>query len=346
MKPTPEPKTHRQYLRSPSDMALELKEFHDLQKSMAEAGFDRRITFGIPAIDSVVRSMFAGTLTTFLGRPSHGKSFTAKFLAARRLKLIRAAGLKGPRVVFVTLEEDHRLVYMTMAEMTTRYEHVMAQTQDIDLFDMEIMSKGIDLPLWLITDTPNKPVLSLEKAAKFTVQEMARQLDQALRDFTGTHVDSIFVDYAQLFPAEGKWGDGDSKVTQVMQIVEELRLIGRLVKAPVVMCAQAQRGVDGRTYPIPAMGDAQWASSIEQYSDVMFGCAMPNRWSRATTNQGMQLGGREWSARELETPMMVLRLLKQRLGRGTGEWMLQPRFDTGILEEVASPDLNEDFTLQ
>ena len=108
---------------------------------------------------------------------------------------------------------------------------------------------------------------------------------------------------------------------------------------PAVVGVQARREVDDRVVKIPEMRDAQWASSIEQTSDKVFGL-----WRPCQTEEGGNLvqieGAGEYVVNDR---LMIVRMLKQRGDKGRHTWGMYfaPEYlKLAEMERVNAPPLD------
>lgn len=104
-----EPVDVRQYVMTPADVSNDVIELLRAAKSDDW----RVVDTGLVELDEVV-TLYPGSLTGILGRPSMGKSLWAKALARRELERIARSGRKDECVVYVTLEEAPAVIGMAL----------------------------------------------------------------------------------------------------------------------------------------------------------------------------------------------------------------------------------------
>jgi len=133
-------------------------------------------------------------------------------------------------------------------------------------------------------------------------------------DFNVKPVLMLF-DYMQLIPVPG-FRDRIQRVTEVPIQIKELAL---RIGCPAVVGVQARREVVDREEKMPEMRDAQWASSIEQTSDKIFGLWRPCR----TENEGdtLEIQGAD-GIYTVHERLLFIRLLKQRGDVGRHTWAM------------------------
>jgi hypothetical protein len=131
----------------------------------------------------------------------------------------------------------------------------------------------------------------------------------------------MLFDYMQLIPVDN-YRERVQQVTEVPIRIKELAL---RIGAPAVVGVQAARKVDDRQEQIPTMNDAQWASSIEQTCDKIFGLWMPSKTHRL--GQLIELGEETMPVTE---NLLIMRMLKQRFDRGRYTWPLH--FDPALIQ--------------
>jgi len=131
----------------------------------------------------------------------------------------------------------------------------------------------------------------------------------------------LLLDYLQMLPVEGP----GRPFEKIQQIPPQLKQLSMRLKIPVIAAVQAGRDVDKRGHKLPQMHDAQWASTIEQASDVVL-----SLWRLSLTEKIgdiVKLNGQEIAVTE---DMLLLGLVKQRGGPAPGKWLL--KFDPATLK--------------
>jgi len=126
----------------------------------------------------------------------------------------------------------------------------------------------------------------------------------------------VLLDYVQIIPVQR----ASERVNQVSEAVIRAKELAQRIGVPIVAGVQARREVDSYKVPIPEKADAQWASSIEQTVDKLFGL-----W-RPTLSPGFKdktIDLEEMDGSLLVSPeLLILRMLKQRFEDGRWTWAL------------------------
>ena len=89
------------------------------------------------------------------------------------------------------------------------------------------------------------------------------------------------------------------------------------VGCPAILAVQASREVDKRQEKIPTLTDAQWASSIEQTCDKVFGLWRP--WQTEEHDAVIEIEDQSFQVTET---LLIMRMLKQRFESGRWTWGL------------------------
>jgi len=277
---------------------------------------DPGIQFGIPSVDKRVIPMRAGELVSFIARPGHGKTSMLAYLARSVGKRLMATPDDNRVVVYVTWEQSsEELTSFFLADDTHSVSDVAWGRVDLDTIRAQAI-KGVHLPVWVIGH-------GIGRAGEFHIPRMTpdvvlRAIETMEQDH-GRKPALMLFDYLQLIPVD-QARDRIQQVTEVPILVKELAL---RVGAPAVVGVQARREVDDRADKLPELRDAQWASSIEQTSDKVFGLWRPVLTEKES--QFIELGERRVKVTET---LLLLRMLKQRGDAGRYTWAMHfaPQF--------------------
>ena len=115
----------------------------------------------------------------------------------------------------------------------------------------------------------------------FSDSELSEILDELyIDDTTGINVTAmkgklrrvknlglIIVDYLQLMETEKKRKDG-SRVNEVAEITRGLKIMGKELGVPIIVCSQLSRGTD-KEKKRPVLSDLRESGSIEQDADMV-----------------------------------------------------------------------------
>lgn len=292
----------RQLVHTPAELVSEFVAW--AEHNQADPG----IKFGIPSVDQRVIPMRAGELVSFIARPGHGKTSMLAYLARTVGKRLMADPDDKRVVVYVTWEQSsEELTSFFLADDTRSVSDVAWGRVDLDAIRAQAI-KGVHMPVWVIGH-------GIGRAGEINVPRMTPEVVlkaiETMEQDHGRKPALILFDYLQLIPvAHG--GDRMQQVTEVPILVKELAL---RVGAPAVVGVQARREVDDRPDKLPELRDAQWASSIEQTCDKVFGMLRPTLYRQ----DFVQLGDKELKVTE---NLLLLRMLKQRGDAGSYTWAL------------------------
>lgn len=315
--PHPDRDLNRLYAKTPAEMAKRRIEF---QRQLEAGEFERtRLSFGIPSVDQIVRTLWAGRLATILGRPSNGKTSLMVHLARHKAAQIKAAGAGSKQyVLFVSLEEDGVDISHALTNDPTVLEMMDGA------YDRERLTRSshysVETPVWIIDyETTELAELDYNDLPALTVQQIYREIQNIESEF-GARPAAIFVDYAQILDTEErKWGN-QSRVDSIGVALKTLRKIGKLAGCPVVVGVQANRSADARRpVPVPEPGDAYNSDEIYHASDVMLSIWYPHRYPSDVHGGAIDIDGVIYT---VDPALFWLQLLKQRKGQGRARWML------------------------
>ena len=292
----------RQLVHTPAEMMTELVQWAEgIQR-------DPGITFGIPAIDSVVIPMRPGNLVCFIARPGHAKTSLLVYLARQEAKRILERGTQeSEAVVYTTWEQtSEELTAMLMADIDMDFSDISWGRADLETLKRKAI-KGVKQPVWIIGHGISRAGLSIPR---MTPDLVLAAIESMKQDFGITPTMMLF-DYLQLIPTRV----AKERVQQVTEMPIRLKELAMRIGAPAVAAVQAGRDVDTRTPPIPEMNDAQWASSIEQTADKVFSLWRPIK--TMDENDQVEVSGQTYDVNET---LLIVRLLKQRGDRGRHTW--------------------------
>lgn len=274
------------------------------------------ITWGIKELDDVILPLRPGELVVLMGRPGHGKTSLALWLALRVAREIKAEqeekDERDNRVACIcsweqTVEELETII-QSRGELTT--SDLIWGNVDADAIRRRVVDRA-RLPLWIIGYSM---LHAGEEMPRMTPDIIFSAIEEMERKYD-THPKPALVvfDYLQLIPVPSA-RDRVREVTEATLRAKELAL---RIGAPIILCVQASREADKRNPPIPALGDCQWSSGVEQAADLVLACVRPFQISGLQT---IKLDdGREV---EVNENVLILRILKQRFGIGYGTFAL------------------------
>jgi len=261
------------------------------------------IRFGVAAIDRKVIPMRAGDLVSIIARPGHGKTSLLAYFA--REEAARIQDREGNEcVVYVTWEQSaEELEAFFQADDKCSITDIAWGRADLDTVRKRAVKRAT-VPIWVIGHGISRAGM---KVPRMTPDVVLSAIETMKADF-GVQPALMLFDYMQLIPVP-RAADRVQQVTEVPHRIKELAL---RVGAPAVVGVQAGRDVDKRTIKIPEMSDAQWASSIEQTSDKVFGLWRPYQTEDPNTQVEIE-SGKRYTVNER---LLIIRMLKQRGDRG------------------------------
>lgn len=284
----------------------------------------RLVTLGHHALDRDI-AIYPGSLTGILGRPSMGKSMVCKWIARREVRGIVESGREGECVVYVTLEEAPAVIGMALDGWDLSIQDVVRGRFDLEDATRRALYLA-KLPLFLIR---HPGLLAGRVAPALTPQRLYESIEQLVADYPSDPAKPrmrptlVILDYVQLLQGDDLAMTEQTKTAQVTAAIEGAKNLAVRLQVPVVMAVQAGRQTDHRADFMPTMTDAQWASAIEQACDLVLGVHRPVRRDDLADDLGsggpvhVKVNGKSYL---VNNRLMVLGLVKQRAGKGTGRY--------------------------
>jgi replicative DNA helicase len=267
------------------------------------------VRWGVPAIDRIVIPAHPGDVVALIARPGHAKTSISCYLARTEANRIIREELKDKVVVYVSIEQ-------AVEEMEAFFQ----SGSDYSATDMAwgrvpmetIIKKSlerVEVPVWLMGESATERI----RHPRMTVENIYGALQEMGESF-GKTPSLVIIDYVQIIAVETY----KDRVAQVGEAVVRSKELAKAIQCPVILCAQASRIVD--TYApmkMPQMGDAQWASAIEQTADKIFGLWRPILTDRK--KEEIKVNGTEYP---ITDNLIVIKLLKQRFEKAGRTWAL------------------------
>jgi len=302
---------YRHFVHTPAELGREYVQWAERLKQTPG------ISFGIPAVDKWVLPAHPGDVISFIGRPGHGKSSLLAWFALQEAARIQARDAVGKEaVVYVTYEQAaEELEALFESGKSYRNSDLARGKVDLELVRKQAIDRA-SLPIWVIGHGLDRVDL---KAPRMTPDVVYAAIETMQTEYQ-VKPTLILVDYMQLIPISGTT-DRIQAVTEVPIRVKELAM---RVGCPAMLAVQASRDVDRREEPIPTLADAQWASSIEQTCDKVFGLWRP--WQTQKPYKPVMVNDQTYPNTET---LLVIRMLKQRFESGRWTWALY--FDPALL---------------
>jgi replicative DNA helicase len=300
---TAEQPDYKNLIHTPADLGAEYLAWAEKIRS------DPGIQFGVSAIDRVVIPMRAGELISLIARPAHGKtSLLAYFARIEAQRIIAREMEQQEAVVYVTWEQSaEELEAFFQADGEHSISDIAWGRADLDVIRRQAVKRA-GVPIWVIGHGIGR---AGKRSPRMTPEIVLDAIEGMALEFHGVKPTLVIFDYMQLIPVPG-FRDRVQQVTEVPICIKELAL---RIGCPAIVGVQARREVDDRAIKIPEMRDAQWASSIEQTSDKVFGLWRP--CVTETHGDIIDIGTDKYTVNDR---LLIIRMLKQRGDRGRHTW--------------------------
>lgn len=213
---------------------------------------------GIRALDSIIKGVGVGDLILLGGATSSGKT---------SLALEIAANVSGPdaAVAFWSLEMEEDELATRLASRASSVDY--AQIRDAGAMEEAEFRKWVG-------GAKKAEVLNLRLIPK-RVRDVAGGFAALMRAKAeaGGKLRLIVVDYAQLVR-----GPGRERTQQMVEVSMGLKLLGRLVGAPVLALVQIDRKIGSREDRRPQLTDIRETGQFENDADVVLMCHRESYW--------------------------------------------------------------------
>jgi replicative DNA helicase len=207
------------------------------------------IPTGFTDLDDLLGGLHPSELVILAARPSVGKTALAVNVAANLAS-------QGYQVLFVSLEQGRE-------ELAERW---LAMLAGVDLYDLRSAHRLNELQLEALESVSVEQRAAPVRVDDRTEQTVLRIAAAARRLKSLGRLDCLVVDYLQLLKAE------DSRLPrheQVGQMSRRLKLLARELACPVVVLAQLNRAMEGRSDSTPRLSDLRESGSLEQDADAV-----------------------------------------------------------------------------
>ena len=225
------------------------------------------LSTGLSELDAKTTGLQAGDLIIIAARPSMGKSLLAQNISDR-------AALAGNRVAFFSLE-------MTTQQLINRAISAAAGVPH----DKVRSAKNIDADDWNKIERVAEQVQAMpamwSEASGQTIDQIIAQIRRAHAQKPLT---AVFIDYLGLIrlPKSERRHD-----LLVGDITRQLKDQAKQLNIPIVLLAQLNRGVEGRTNKRPTLADLRDSGEIEQHADVVIFIHREEYFDRASEMKGV-----------------------------------------------------------
>lgn len=208
------------------------------------------IDTGIRTLDALIGGFKPGQLVVVGARPSMGKTALLLSIARHQARVMRR------HIGVVSLEMSREELVDRLIAMETGLNLAAIRNHRLrDDTGVGTLYSGFgivgDWPI-SIDDEPSQPIA--------TIRARARALHRR------TPLECLYVDYLGLVG----WGPNDRNENEALTVISKgLKALARELAIPVVVLAQLNRNVEGRSSHVPTLADFRGSGSIEQDADVV-----------------------------------------------------------------------------
>jgi replicative DNA helicase len=210
-----------------------------------------------------------GTMATICGRPGHCKStFLGLVGKYHARKIVEEGRQMDEAIVHITWEqsvEELEAFYQSDGEFTA--SDIAWGKVPLEVIERRAAHRQF-LPVYMIgLSITRKHSGDLPRMFLNTVLKTVELLQ---RDNIQPRL--LLMDYVQIIPVP----HARDRVQQVTEVAPRVKEVAARIGAPALVAVQAAREVEERAWQVPQKRDSQWASSIEQAADTMFGIWRPS----------------------------------------------------------------------
>ncbi len=207
------------------------------------------ISTGFRELDDILGGFQKGELTIIAARPSCGKTSVA-------LALMRTHILTGGTAFFVSLEQSRMAIARRLLAAQANVNTHILRTGDLRPEETRRLQTARnvlrDRKLIIDDDGEKKPSYIVANARRLKASD---------------NIGMLVLDYIQLIEPEDKRAN---KEEQIGQAARKLRALAKELDIPVIILAQLNREVEGRTNPEPKLADLRDSGQLEQHADVVW----------------------------------------------------------------------------
>lgn len=222
--------------------------YDKLQKLTSENADDYKgYPTGFGDLDRVITGLNKSDLILIGARPAMGKTSLA-------LNLARNVSVIGKRkVLFFSLEMTKEQLAQRILSTEARVESTKMRTGQLSSDEWVRIAAA--------TSALNDCPLYFDDTSGITVQEIKAKVRKE------KNVDVVIIDYLGLITSSQRT---ENRVQEISQITRNLKLMAKDLNIPVVVCAQLNRGTEGRNKSHrPQLSDLRESGSIEQDADIV-----------------------------------------------------------------------------
>ncbi len=276
------------------------------------------VDWGVPSMDvfGKVVPMRPGEVAGIIGRPGHGKSSIAAYLAKYNAnKIVAEQNEKTECVCFVTYEQSvEELEAFFQAGEDYSLEDLAWGKIEMDAIIKRALERP-KLPVW----TLGSSVIKRHKYIRMTIDNVYSALQQMETEFH-VHPRLICMDYLQIIPVE----HGRQRVEEIAEAMIRSKELAKEIGSAMVITSQAARRVDDYDEQLPGSNDSMGSAAFEHVVDKGFSIWRPAKTHKDKTE--IILKGQNYPINE---NLIVIENWKQRLAPPAGKFVLN--FNPGLV---------------
>lgn len=237
--------------------------YDKLQKLTSENADDYKgYPTGFAELDRIISGLNKSDLILIGARPAMGKTSLA-------LNLARNISVIGNRkVLFFSLEMTKEQLAQRILSTEARVESTKMRTGQLSSDEWVRIASA--------TSALNNVPLYFDDSSGITVQEIKAKVRKE------KNVDVVIIDYLGLISSSTR---AENRVQEISQITRNLKLMAKDLRIPVVVCAQLNRGTEGRgKNHRPQLSDLRESGSIEQDADIVLMIHRPGYYDKDDPN--------------------------------------------------------------
>ncbi|MCI8590340.1 MAG: replicative DNA helicase [Clostridiales bacterium] len=200
---------------------------------------------GFAMVDQFLVGLGKGDLCIVGGRPGMGKSAFAISVA------LNVAKATKKKVCIFSLEMSNEQVVQRMLSSEALVDNYKMRSGRLDAKDWENLAHASAA----LAETD----IYIDDSTAMTCASMKSKL-RRMRDNLGL----VIIDYIGLMHSERKI---DNRAVEVGEISRNLKIMAKEMNVPVIVCAQLNRGTEGRSEKRPSISDLRDSGAIEQDAD-------------------------------------------------------------------------------
>lgn len=215
----------------------------------ADGECEEGLKTGWPKFDKLTGGFHRRELIVLGARPSVGKTMVA-------LNIIDAVAAEGARIFFASLEQGIVETVHRIFSMRSGVSSYCFRTGQFDLMKEEALLKAVNATKeYKVAINPGSS------------QTLAQVISDSRRVKMRDGLDLVVVDYLGLMESERR--RHGTRAEEVGQITRGAKRLAKDLDVPVIMLAQLNRGIDGRTDKRPRLSDLRESGDIEQDADTV-----------------------------------------------------------------------------